>query len=43
MGTHGGVYGTGVLATASKVEWSQGTDWRKSLTLAELTQDTIVM
>lgn len=43
MGTLGGVYGTGVLATALEVEWSQGTGWMESLTLAELTQNTVVM
>lgn len=43
MGTLGGVYGTGVLATALEVEWSQGTGWMESLTLAELTQNTLVM
>lgn len=39
MGTLGGVYWTGVLVTALEVEWSQGTRWMESLTLAELTQN----
>lgn len=43
MGTHGGVYGTGVLAIAFEVEWSQGSDRMESLTPAELTQNTIAM
>lgn len=43
MGTHSGVYGTGVLATAFEVVRSQGTDQMENLTLAELTQNTIVM
>lgn len=41
MGTHSGAYGTGVLAIAFEVEWSQGTDRMESLTPAGLTQNTL--